>query len=130
MKREIIRTDKAPTAIGPYSQGVKAHGFIFFSGQIPIDPFSGEVVTGDISLQAEQVMKNIEAILEASNIGFEAVVKSTIYLTDLDDFGVVNDIYGRRFTSPYPARSTVQVSALPKGVDIEIEIVAVSMQAK
>src|SRR6185369_3401645 len=126
MKKDIISTDKAPSAIGPYSQGVRVDGFIFFSGQIPIEPATGEVVKGEISIQAEQVMQNIEALLEASGIGFDNVVKSTIFLTDLADFGVVNDIYGRRFTAPYPARSTVQVSALPKGVDIEIEVVAVS----
>lgn len=126
MKKDIISTDRAPSAIGPYSQGVRVNGFIFFSGQIPIDPATGEVVKGDISIQAEQVMRNIEALLEVSGIGFDDVAKSTIYLTNLADFGVVNDIYGRRFTAPYPARSTVQVSALPKGVDIEIEIVAFS----
>src|SRR5262245_16890224 len=122
MKRDIISTDKAPSAIGPYSQGVRVNGFIFFSGQIPIDPSTGEVVKGDISIQAERVMKNIEALLEASGIGFDDVVKSTIFLTNLADFGVVNEIYGRRFTGACPARSTVQVSALPKGVDIEIEV--------
>jgi 2-iminobutanoate/2-iminopropanoate deaminase len=130
MKKDIISTDKAPAAIGPYSQAVRVNGFIFFSGQIPIDPSTGEVVKGEISIQAEQVMRNIEALLEVSGIGFDNVVKSTIYLTNLADFGVVNDIYGRRFTTAYPARSTVQVSALPKGVDIEIEVVAVSGQAK
>src|SRR6185369_8012741 len=126
MKKEIVSTDKAPSAIGPYSQGVRVDGFIFFSGQIPSDPSSGEVVKGDISIQAEQVMQNIEALLEVSGIGFDNVVKSTIFLTNLADFGIVNDIYGRRFTTSYPARSTVQVSALPKGVDIEIEVVAIS----
>jgi 2-iminobutanoate/2-iminopropanoate deaminase len=124
MKKDIISTDKAPSAIGPYSQGVRVNGFIFFSGQIPIDPATGEVMKGEITIQAEQVMQNIEALLKVSGIGFDNVVKSTIYLTNLADFGVVNDIYGRRFTAPYPARSTVQVSALPKGVDIEIEVVA------
>jgi 2-iminobutanoate/2-iminopropanoate deaminase len=127
MKRDIISTGKAPAAIGPYSQAVRVNGFIFCSGQIPIDPATGDVVEGDISVQAEQVMRNIEAILEASGIGFDAVVKSTIFLTSLADFGIVNEIYGRSFTAPHPARSTVQVSALPKGVDIEIEIVAISL---
>jgi 2-iminobutanoate/2-iminopropanoate deaminase len=130
MEKDIICTEKAPSAIGPYSQGVRVNGFIFFSGQIPIDPSTGEIVTGDISIQAEQVMQNIEALLEVSGIGFDSVVKSTIFLTNLADFGVVNDIYGRRFTAPYPARSTVQVSALPKGVAIEIEVVAVASRAK
>lgn len=125
MGKVIISTDRAPAAIGPYSQGVRANGFIFFSGQIPLNPLSGEVVLGDIAVQAELVMKNIEALLAAAGIGFQDVVKTTIFLTDLADFGVVNDIYGRRFSGEPPARSTVEVKALPKGVDIEIEIIAV-----
>lgn len=128
MSRVIISTDKAPAAIGPYSQGVKAGGLIFFSGQIPIDPASGEVVKGDISTQAELVMINIEALLTAAGIGFKNVVKTTIFLTNLADFGVVNEIYGRRFTAAPPARSTVEVKALPRGVDIEIEVIAVECQ--
>ena len=126
MKKDIVSTDKAPSAIGPYSQGVRVNGFIFFSGQIPIDPSTGEIVAGGISIQAEQVMQNIEALLDVSGICFDNVVKSTIFLTNLADFGIVNDIYGQRFTAPYPARSTVQVSALPKGVAIEIEVVALA----
>lgn len=126
MTKEIIHTDSAPAAIGPYSQGVRVGGFIFFSGQIPVDPASGEVVSGGIEAQAEQVMSNIEALLTASGIGFQAVVKTTIFLTDLANFGRVNEIYGRRFPAAPPARSTVQVSALPKGVDIEIEVVALA----
>lgn len=125
MSREIIRTDRAPAAIGPYSQGVRANGFIFFSGQIPLDPFSGEVVLGDIAVQAELVMKNIEALLTASGTGFQDIVKTTIFLTNLADFTTVNEIYGRRFSGEPPARSTVEVKALPKGVDIEIEVIAV-----
>jgi len=125
MSREIIVTDRAPAAIGPYSQGVRVNGFIFFSGQIPLNPFSGEVVLGDIKVQAELVMNNIEALLTASGTGFENVVKTTIFLTNLADFAVVNEIYGRRFTGEPPARSTVEVKALPKGVAIEIEVIAV-----
>jgi len=125
MSREVISTDKAPAAIGPYSQGIRANGFIFFSGQIPLDPFSGEVVPGGIAAQTEMVMNNIEALLTASGIGFENVVKTTIFLTSLADFTVVNEIYGRRFTGDPPARSTVEVKALPKGVAIEIEVIAV-----
>lgn len=128
MGKTIIHTDSAPAAIGPYSQGVRAGGFIYFSGQIPIDPASGEVVSGGISVQAEQVMRNIEALLTAAGIGFSAVVKTTIFLTDLADFGQVNEIYGRRFSAAPPARSTVQVSALPKGVNIEVEVVALANQ--
>jgi 2-iminobutanoate/2-iminopropanoate deaminase len=125
MNKEIISTDKAPAAIGPYSQGIRANGLIFFSGQIPLDPFSGEVVLGDIAVQAELVMKNIEALLTASGTGFQDIVKTTIFLTNLADFTVVNEIYGRRFSGEPPARSTVEVKALPKGVDIEIEVIAV-----
>jgi len=125
MSREVIRTDRAPAAIGPYSQGIRANGFIFFSGQIPLNPFSGEVELGDITAQAELVMNNIEALLTAAGIGFGNVVKTTIYLTSLADFTAVNEIYGRRFTGEPPARSTVEVKALPKGVAIEIEVIAV-----
>lgn len=128
MSRVIISTDKAPAAIGPYSQGVRAGGLIFFSGQIPIDPASGEVVKGDIAIQTELVMMNIEALLNAAGIGFEDVIKTTIFLTNLSAFGVVNEIYGRRFPDSPPARSTVEVQALPKGVDIEIEVIAVKRQ--
>lgn len=124
--REIISTTKAPAAIGPYSQGVRAGGFIFFSGQIPIDPASGEVCNGDITVQAELVMSNMAALLEAAGIGFESVVKTTIFLTDLADFAAVNAVYGSRFAAEPPARSTVEVSALPKGVKIEIEVVALA----
>ena len=125
MSKEIISTDRAPAAIGPYSQGVRANGFIFFSGQIPLNPLSGEVVLGDIAVQAELVMNNIEALLSASGIGFQNVVKTTIFLTSLADFAIVNEVYGRRFTGAPPARSTVEVKALPKGVAIEIEVIAV-----
>ncbi|NVN98267.1 MAG: RidA family protein [Geobacteraceae bacterium] len=124
MGKIIVGTDKAPAAIGPYSQGVKANGFIFFSGQIPLDPSSGEVVKGDISIQTELVMNNIEALLVAAGSGFEDIVKTTIFLTDLADFSVVNGIYGKRFTCEPPARSTVEVKALPRGVNIEIEVIA------
>lgn len=124
--REIISTTKAPAAIGPYSQGVRAGGFIFFSGQIPIDPATGEVCNGDITAQAELVMSNMAALLEAAGIGFENIVKTTIFLTDLADFAAVNAVYGSRFTAEPPARSTVEVSALPKGVKIEIEVVALA----
>jgi 2-iminobutanoate/2-iminopropanoate deaminase len=126
VSREIISTDKAPAAIGPYSQGVKAGGFIFFSGQIPLDPATGEVVKGDIVVQAECVMSNIGAVLAAAGADFGSVVKTTIFLTDLADFTAVNEIYGRRFPQAPPARSTVEVKALPKGVAIEIEVIAVA----
>ena len=124
--REIIATTKAPAAIGPYSQGIRAGGLVFFSGQIPIDPATGDVCNGTIADQAELVMSNIAALLDAAGIGFDNVVKTTIFLTDLADFAVVNAVYGSRFGQEPPARSTVEVSALPKGVKIEIEVVAVA----
>jgi len=124
MKKEIIATDNAPKAIGPYSQGVKAGGLAFFSGQIPLNPATGEIDGKNIAEQTERVMKNIAALLEAAGLDFHDVVKSTIYLTDLADFGVVNEIYGRRFPEAQPARSTVEVKALPRGAGIEIEVVA------
>jgi 2-iminobutanoate/2-iminopropanoate deaminase len=124
MSREVIQTELAPAAIGPYSQGVRANGLIFFSGQIPINPADGTVVRGDIAIQTELVMSNIEGVLTAAGITFQDIVKTTIFLTDLADFSVVNEIYGKRFSALPPARSTVEVKALPKGVDIEIEVIA------
>ena len=124
--KEIISTDKAPAAIGPYSQGVKAGGFLFFSGQIPLDPASGAVCTGDIAVQTELVMNNIAALLTAAGVDCGSIVKTTVFLTDLADFAVVNGIYGRRFPQAPPARSTVEVKALPRGVAIEIEVIAVA----
>jgi 2-iminobutanoate/2-iminopropanoate deaminase len=124
MAKESIATDKAPKAIGPYSQGVKAGNLIFFSGQIPLDPETGEMVGKGIAEQAERVMENIAALLEEAGLGFADVVKSTVYLTDLANFAVVNDIYGRRFPTDPPARSTVEVKGLPRGAGVEIEIIA------
>jgi 2-iminobutanoate/2-iminopropanoate deaminase len=121
---EKIETSAAPKAIGPYSQGVRAGDYIFFSGQIPLDPESGEVVGEDIAAQTERVMANMEAVLAAADLDFDRVVKTTIYLVDLGEFSTVNEIYGRRFGKIPPARATVQVAALPKGVKVEIEWVA------
>jgi 2-iminobutanoate/2-iminopropanoate deaminase len=126
MAIEKIETSAAPKAIGPYSQGVRAGDYIFFSGQIPLDPESGEVVGEDISTQTERVMANMEAVLAAADLDFDRVVKTTIYLVDLGEFSTVNEIYGRRFGKIPPARATVQVAALPKGVKVEIEWVAYS----
>ncbi|MCK4503633.1 MAG: RidA family protein [Desulfuromonadales bacterium] len=126
MKKEQISTENAPAAIGPYSQGVRVGGMVFFSGQIPLDPVSGEIVGADIVAQAEQVMKNMQAVLRAAGLEFENIVKTTIYLVDLADFGTVNEIYGRFFSDLPPARACVQVAALPKGALIEIEWIAVS----
>ena len=124
MTKEVICTDKAPKAIGPYSQGVKAGNLLFFSGQIPLDPATGEMAGNGIAEQTERVMENIAALLEAAGLGFADVVKSTIYLTDLANFAVVNEIYGRRFPADPPARSTVEVKGLPRGAGVEIEVIA------
>jgi 2-iminobutanoate/2-iminopropanoate deaminase len=124
MAKEILHTDRAPQAIGPYSQGVRAGGFVFLSGQIPLDPVTGQVIGVDIVAQTEQVMKNIEEVLSASGLGFADVVKTTIFLIDLADFSAVNEVYGSRFQQDPPARSTVEVKGLPRGVRVEIEVVA------
>lgn len=124
MKKRIIATDLAPKAIGPYSQGVKAGGFIFFSGQIPLDPATGEIRGGTCAEQTEQVMENIGAMLAAAGLDFSSIVKTTIFLVNLGDFAAVNEIYGRRFSSEPPARSTVEVKGLPRGVLVEIEGIA------
>jgi len=126
MSPEKIATDKAPAAIGPYSQGVRAGGFCFFSGQIPLDPVSGELVSGGIVEQTDQVLRNIAALLDEAGLGPESVVKTTIYLTDLENFARVNEIYGRFFAESKPARATVEVAGLPKGADIEIEWICYS----
>ena len=118
-------TDQAPQAIGPYSQGVKAGGFLFLSGQIALDPATGELVAGGVAAETERVMDNIAGVLTAAGLDFSFVVKTTIYLTDLAAFGVVNGIYGKRFPAAPPARSTVQVAALPRGASVEIEVIAV-----
>ncbi len=123
-KIEQIKTSDAPAAIGPYSQAVIAGGLLFASGQIPIDPATGRVESEEVAAQADAVFKNIGAILKAANLSYSDVVKTTVFLTDINDFAVVNSIYARYFTEPYPARSCVQVAALPKDVKIETEIVA------
>lgn len=124
MKR-IHSTLNAPAAIGPYSQAVEAGGMVFLSGQIPLDPTSGQMVDGDAAAQAEQVMKNLEAVLASAGLGFEHVVRCGIFLTDLGDFQAVNEVYGKRFPNAPPARATVQVSALPRGSKVEIDAIAV-----
>ena len=124
MKLQTISTEKAPAAIGPYSQAIQAGNLLFCSGQIPLDPLSGEIVAGDVRRQAEQVMENIAAVLSAGGAGFADVVKATVYLVDMNDFAVVNEVYGRYFSEHKPARSTVAVKALPRGVLLEIEVIA------
>jgi 2-iminobutanoate/2-iminopropanoate deaminase len=122
---EIINTNNAPAPIGPYSQATVAGNFVFVSGQIPLNPATGELVTTGITDEAVLVMENIKAILTKAGIGFANVVKTSIFLTDLGNFGQVNEVYGKYFTSNFPARETVQVSALPKGVNVEISVIAV-----
>src|SRR6266536_585415 len=124
--KKIISTSEAPGAIGPYSQAVRSGRFLFCSGQIPLDPKSGQIVPGDIAIQTRRVLDNIAAILKAEGMTFDHVVKTTIFLTNLGDFQIVNEIYGSYFKQDPPARSTVQVSALPKGVNVEIEAIAVA----
>lgn len=122
--KEIVSTDKAPAAIGPYSQAVKAGGFMFMSGQIPLDPATMEVAPGCVSCQAEQVLKNMGAVLESQGLGFADIVKTTVFITSMSDFAAVNEVYAKYFSEKAPARSCVEVSALPKGVLVEIEAIA------
>jgi len=121
--KQIISTDKAPKAIGPYSQAVSVNGFVFCSGQIPLKP-TGELESGDIKAQTTQVLENLKAVLEAAGTTLENVVKTTIFLADMNDFAAVNEVYGSYFVSNPPARATVQVSRLPKDVKVEIEATA------
>lgn len=122
--KKIYRTDKAPAPVGPYSQAVEAGGFLFCSGQIAIDPKNNNVMTGPIEEQAKQVLENIKAVLQEAGLGFQNVVKTTIFLTKMDDFGTVNEVYARYFSEQPPARSTIAVAGLPKGVHVEIEVIA------
>jgi 2-iminobutanoate/2-iminopropanoate deaminase len=124
--KKIISTSEAPGAIGPYSQAVRSGSFLFCSGQIPLDPKSGQIVSGDIAAQTRRVLDNIAAILKAEGLTFDHVVKTIIFLTDLGDFQTVNEIYASYFKKAPPARSTVQVPALPKGARVEIEAIAVA----
>jgi 2-iminobutanoate/2-iminopropanoate deaminase len=122
--KKVIATENAPKAIGPYSQAVQMGPLLFCSGQIPIDPKTNEVFTGDVKTQTEMVMKNIEAVLKAADLNFGNIVKTTIFLTSMNDFATVNEVYAKSFTAEPPARSTVAVAALPKGVNVEIEVLA------
>jgi 2-iminobutanoate/2-iminopropanoate deaminase len=122
--KKIISTTEAPAAVGPYSQAIRIGNFVFCSGQIPLDPKTAQMIQGDISAQTRRVMENISAILRAEGLTFENIIKTTIFLTNLADFQIVNELYGSYFKSDPPARSTIQVSALPKGASIEIEVIA------
>jgi 2-iminobutanoate/2-iminopropanoate deaminase len=122
--KRVMSTEGAPRAIGPYSQAVRAGDFVFLSGQIPLEPATGEMVAGDVAVQTKRVMDNLGAVLAASGAGFADVVRATIYLVNLGDFGRVNEVYGSYFPSDPPARATVQVAALPRGASVEIDLTA------
>ena len=124
--REVISTKDAPQALGAYSQAIKANGFVFVSGQLAIDPATQQIITGDISAQTDRVLRNISEILEAAGSGLGKVVRSGVFLKSLDDFAAMNAVYGKYFSSAPPARSTVQVAGLPKGVLIEIDVIALA----
>jgi 2-iminobutanoate/2-iminopropanoate deaminase len=122
--RDVIATEKAPQAIGPYSQGIRAAGLIFTSGQIAIDPATSQIVLGDVRAQTERVLENLSAILTASGSGLEKVLRCTVFLKNMGDFGAMNEVYGRYFKQAPPARSTVEVARLPKDVLVEIDAIA------
>ena len=124
--KKVINTSNAPAPIGPYSQAVTANGFLFVSGQIPSNPSTGEIVSGDIKAEAKQVMENIKAILSEAQLNFSNVVKTSIFLTDMGNFAQVNEVYGTYFTDQFPARETVQVAALPKNVNVEVSVIAIN----
>jgi 2-iminobutanoate/2-iminopropanoate deaminase len=125
MPRNTFSSEDAPAAIGPYSQGVKSvHGLVFFSGQTPIDPSTGELIAGGITEQTEQVFKNIAAVLAAAGKSFDDVVKSSVFLSDMANFSAMNAVYAQKFSAPYPARTTVAVRELPKSCLVEIEVIA------
>ncbi len=125
MPIEVISASSAPKSIGPYSQAIRIQNMVFTSGQIPIDPNTGEVVSRDVENQTRQVLENLKAILTQAGTGFGNVVKTTVYIKDMNDFAMINKVYGQYFNEPYPARSCVEVSRLPKDVAIEIEAVAI-----
>jgi 2-iminobutanoate/2-iminopropanoate deaminase len=124
--REVIATDQAPQAIGPYSQAIRAAGLIFTSGQVAIDPATQQVIAGDVSAQTERVLKNLAAILQASGSSLEKVLRCTVFLKNMGDFGAMNEVYGRYFKQAPPARSTVEVARLPKDVLVEIDVIALA----
>ena len=123
-RRASISAPDAPQAIGPYSQAIQAGSLLFLSGQIPLDPVTGEVVSGDVRVQTRRVLENIGAVLAAAGVPFDAVVKTTVFLADLNEFAAMNEVYATFFTDPAPARSTVQVARLPRDVRVEIETIA------
>ena len=130
MKKTIVTCDKAPVAIGPYSQAIKACQLLFVSGQIPLDPVSGELIRGDIKVQTTQVMENLKNILDLAGSSLDNVVKTTIFLADMKDYSDVNEVYGHYFKDSYPARSTIEVSKLPKDAGVEIDAIALLKKSK
>ncbi len=124
--RSVISTDRGPKAIGPYSQAVKANGFVFVSGQIPLDPVTQQLVEGGITRQTERVMENLKGIIEAAGSSLERTVKTTVYLADLGDFAAMNEVYGRYFKTDPPARATVEVARLPRDARVEIELIVLA----
>jgi 2-iminobutanoate/2-iminopropanoate deaminase len=124
--REVISTKDAPQAIGPYSQAIRADGFVFISGQVAIDPATQQVISGDVAAQADRVLKNLAGILQAAGSGLDKVVRSTVFLKNMGDFAAMNEVYGRYFASAPPARSTVEVARLPKDVLVEIDVIALA----
>ena len=122
--KTIIKPAKSPAAVGPYNHAVRVGDLLFSAGQIPLDPVSGNLVAGDIKAQTERVLQNVQAILEDQKLTFAHVVKTTVFLTNLADFAAMNEVYAKYFTRDFPARSTIQVAALPKGANVEIEVVA------
>ncbi len=124
--REIVATKDAPQAIGPYSQAIRANGFVFTSGQIALDPATQQVVAGGVAVQTERVLRNLAAVLQAAGSGLEKVVKTTVFLKDMNDFAAMNEVYGKHFGGATPARSTVEVARLPKDVLVEIDVIALA----
>jgi|SRR5690606_18734302 len=122
--RQAVATDKAPKAIGPYSQAVKAGNLVFVSGQIPLDPATGEFVPGDVQAQTHRVMQNLSAILEAAGSSMDQVIRCTVYLADMNDFAAMNEVYGSYFSEPAPARATIQAVRLPKDARVEVDVIA------
>jgi len=126
MDKRIVRTEEAPEAIGPYSQAVVANGMVYAAGQVPLDPKTGQIVPGDIRAQTKRVMENLKAVLGAAGSSMDKVVKTTVFLRDLNDFGTMNEIYGEYFRESPPARSTVQVAKLPREAAVEIDVIALA----
>jgi 2-iminobutanoate/2-iminopropanoate deaminase len=124
--REVIATNDGPKAIGPYSQAIKANGFVFVSGQVPLDPSTQQLVEGDIAAQTERVLQNLSGILKAAGTSLDKVVKAGVFLKNMSDFAAMNEVYGRHFTQSAPARSTVEVARLPKDVLVEIDVIAIA----